>query len=185
MAIVRTSSHARMPRSARAAVVALAAGAGLALTPSVASANAVPAAVPATVPAAVPAAVPASVPSYAAPTPAAQRAVDTALAQVGKPYAWGGAGPNSFDCSGLVQYAYRSAGINLPHSSRMQSRIGLPVSLWHMQPGDLLFFYSPVGHVGMYIGNGMMVHASTYGQPVKVVWAGSVPGYVGSARPAW
>lgn len=175
MTDTRTSSRRRMPRSARGAAIALVAGAGLALTPGTAAAS---------VPAAVPAAVPSAVPSFA-PTPAAQIAVNTALAQVGKPYAWGGGGPNSFDCSGLIQYAYAAAGINLPHSSRMQSQIGLPIGLWDMQPGDLLFFYSPVGHVGMYVGNGMMVQSSTYGQPVSVVWAGSVPGYVGSARPAW
>ena len=99
----------------------------------------------------------------AAPTAAAQVAVNTALAQLGKPYVWGGAGPSSFDCSGLTQYAYGAAGRSLPHSSRMQSSVGTPVSTANLQPGDLLFFYSPVSHVGMYIGNGQMVHAPTSG----------------------
>jgi cell wall-associated NlpC family hydrolase len=165
------SRQRRLPRSARAAVIALVAGGGLALMPTAASASP---------------AVTQSVPvSYAsiAPTPKAQAAVNAALAQVGKPYAWGAAGPSSFDCSGLTQYAYAAAGVSLPHSSGMQSRTGTPIGLWDMRPGDLLFFYSPVGHVGMYLGNGMMVHASTYGKPVSVVPASSVPGYVGSARP--
>ncbi|MCW2700398.1 MAG: putative Cell wall-associated hydrolase [Blastococcus sp.] len=107
--------------------------------------------------------------SAAASSAAAQTAVDTALAQLGDPYVWGAAGPNSFDCSGLMQYAYSAAGISLPHSSGMQSQMGISVSPSVLQPGDLLFFYSPVSHVGMYIGNGQMVHASTSGSPVKVV----------------
>ncbi|MGK5113438.1 MULTISPECIES: C40 family peptidase [unclassified Geodermatophilus] len=113
-------------------------------------------------------AVPAAAPAPAA-SGAAQAAVDTALAQVGDPYVWGAGGPNSFDCSGLTQYAYAAAGVSLPHSSRMQSTMGRSVSRAELQPGDLLFYYSPVSHVSMYIGNGQMVHASTSGQPVKVV----------------
>jgi cell wall-associated NlpC family hydrolase len=103
-----------------------------------------------------------------APSAAAQVAVDTALAQVGDPYVWGAGGPDAFDCSGLTSYAYAAAGVTLPHSSRSQSQMGVPVSRGQLQPGDLLFFYSPVSHVAMYIGNGQMVHASTSGQPVKV-----------------
>ncbi|MGY1603386.1 C40 family peptidase [Geodermatophilus sp. SYSU D00815] len=113
---------------------------------------------------------------------AAQTAVSTALAQVGDPYVWGAGGPNSFDCSGLTQYAYAAAGISLPHSSSMQSRMGTPVSRSALQPGDLIFFYSPVSHVAMYIGNGQMVHASTSGQPVKVVGVDSMPGYNSARR---
>jgi cell wall-associated NlpC family hydrolase len=108
-------------------------------------------------------------PMAAAASGAAGVAVDTALAQIGDPYVWGAGGPDSFDCSGLMQYAYAAAGISLPHSSRMQSQMGSPVSPSALQPGDMLFFYSPVSHVGMYIGNGQMVHASTSGSPVKVV----------------
>ena len=100
---------------------------------------------------------------------AARTAVSTALAQVGDPYVWGAAGPGSFDCSGLTQYAYTAAGVSLPHSSSMQSQMGASVPSSAMAPGDLLFYYSPVSHVAMYIGNGQMVHASTSGQPVKVV----------------
>jgi cell wall-associated NlpC family hydrolase len=118
----------------------------------------------------------------AAPTQAAQVAVNTALAQQGKPYVWAAAGPNSYDCSGLIQYAYAKAGIALPHSSSMQSRMGTPVAKANLQPGDLVFFYSPVSHVGMYIGNGQMVHASTYGQPVKVVNLANMPGFNSARR---
>ncbi len=99
---------------------------------------------------------------------AAQIAVDTAMAQRGKPYVWAAAGPGSYDCSGLVQYAYGAAGLQLPHSSAMQAQIGTPVSRADLQPGDLVFFYSPVSHVGIYIGGGQMVHAPTFGDVVKV-----------------
>jgi len=173
MTTARSSLARRSFVSGRGALVALVAGAGVALTPLPALANAGGGAAPAAV--AAPA---------AAATHAAQVAVDTALSQQGKPYAWGGAGPSSYDCSGLVQYAYRAAGIQLPHSSRMQSGIGAPVSRANLQPGDLVFFYSPVSHVGIYIGNGQMVHASTYGQPVKIVNLDSMPGYNSARRVA-
>jgi cell wall-associated NlpC family hydrolase len=113
---------------------------------------------------------------------AARRAVSTALAQVGKPYVWGANGPNSFDCSGLTQYSWSAAGVALPHSSGAQSTMGTPVSRSQLQPGDLVFFYSPVSHVGMYIGNGQMVHAATSGEPVQVVSLDSMPGYNSARR---
>jgi cell wall-associated NlpC family hydrolase len=118
----------------------------------------------------------------AAASGAAQAAVNTALAQVGDPYVWGAAGPDAFDCSGLTQYAYAAAGVALPHSSSMQSGMGVPVSRDQLQPGDLVFFYSPVSHVGMYIGNGQMVHASTSGTPVQVVSLDSMPSYNSARR---
>ena len=90
------------------------------------------------------------------------------MAQRGKPYEWGAAGPDSFDCSGLVQYAYRAAGIDLPHSSSQQATMGRAVSRAELQPGDLVAFYDPVSHIGIYIGNGLMVHAPTEGDVVKV-----------------
>ncbi len=112
---------------------------------------------------------------------AAQTAVDTAMAQLGDPYVWAAAGPDSFDCSGLTQYAFAAAGISLPHSSRMQATMGQAVSRAELQAGDLVYFYSPVSHIGIYIGGGQMVHASTFGEPVKV---GSVDmsGYAGARR---
>ncbi|PRY41171.1 cell wall-associated NlpC family hydrolase [Geodermatophilus tzadiensis] len=113
---------------------------------------------------------------------AASTVVATAMAQRGKPYVWAAAGPGSYDCSGLTQYAYRAAGISLPHSSSMQSKMGTAVSRSQLQPGDLVFFYSPVSHVGIYIGNGQMVHAPTSGDVVKVATVDSMGGYVGARR---
>ncbi|PXY21852.1 hydrolase Nlp/P60 [Prauserella coralliicola] len=103
-----------------------------------------------------------------APGAAAQAAVDAAMSVRGSPYGWGDTGPNSFDCSGLTQWAYSQAGISIPRTSSSQSTYGQAVSRDQLQPGDLVFFYSPVSHVGMYIGNGMMVHAPTEGDVVKV-----------------
>ncbi len=124
-------------------------------------------------PAPPPGAAPAPVTPPASPvvggSGAAQAAVSTAMAQIGDPYVWAAAGPNSFDCSGLVQYAYAAAGISLPHSSKGQASMGRAVSRGDLQPGDVLAFYSPVSHIGIYIGNGQMVHAPTSGSTVKVV----------------
>src|SRR3954449_10611599 len=165
-----TAARTSLARRLTAPAVALLAGTGIALAPGIAQANtggAAPAAV------AAPA---------VAPNQAAQTAVDTALAQQGKPYVWGGAGPNSFDCSGLVQYAYKAAGVSVPHSSRMQSTLGTPVSRANLQPGDLVFFYSPVSHVAMYIGNGQIVQATTDGQPVAVTNLDYMPFYTSARR---
>jgi cell wall-associated NlpC family hydrolase len=104
------------------------------------------------------------------------------MAQIGDPYVWAAAGPDAFDCSGLVQYAYAAAGISLPHSSRMQSTMGTAVSRSALQPGDLLFFYSPVSHVGIYIGNGQMVHASTAGVPVTTASIDAMGSFSGARR---
>ena len=117
-----------------------------------------------------------------APSQAAQVAVDTALAQVGDPYVWGAGGPDAFDCSGLTQYAYSAAGVSLPHSSRSQAGMGQAVSRDQLQPGDLLFYYSPTSHVAMYIGNGQMVHASTSSKPVQVVNFDSMSGFTHARR---
>lgn len=95
--------------------------------------------------------------------------VQAALTQVGTPYVWGGAAPGGFDCSGLVLWAYKQAGIALPHSSQALAHGGQPVALSDLQPGDVLTFYSDASHAGIYIGEGMMVHSSTYGVPVRVV----------------
>jgi len=113
---------------------------------------------------------------------AAQTAIDTAMAQRGKPYVWAASGPGSFDCSGLTAYAYKAAGISLPHSSALQSRTGQAVSRADLQPGDLVFFYSPVSHVGIYIGNGQMVHAPTSGDVVKVASVDSMGPFAGGRR---
>jgi cell wall-associated NlpC family hydrolase len=99
--------------------------------------------------------------SSTAPTAAAQTAIDTARAQVGKPYEYGGSGPDSYDCSGLTSYAYRSAGIELPRRSADQATVGTPVARADLQPGDLVFYYEPISHVGIYVGDGQIVHAGT------------------------
>jgi cell wall-associated NlpC family hydrolase len=95
--------------------------------------------------------------------------VQAALTQVGSSYVWGGAAPGGFDCSGLVMWAFQQAGISLPHSSQALAHGGQPVSLSDLQPGDVLTFYSDASHAGLYIGDGMMIHSSTYGVPVRVV----------------
>jgi cell wall-associated NlpC family hydrolase len=96
-------------------------------------------------------------------------AVQAALTRVGSPYSWGAAGPGAFDCSGLVMWAFQQAGVSLPHSSQALASGGQPVSRDQLQPGDVVNFYSDASHTGIYVGDGMVVHASTYGQPVKVV----------------
>jgi cell wall-associated NlpC family hydrolase len=95
--------------------------------------------------------------------------VQAALTQVGTPYTWGGAAPGGFDCSGLVMWAFQQAGISLPHSSQALAHGGQPVALSDLQPGDVLTFYSDASHAGIYVGDGMMIHSSTYGVPVRVV----------------
>jgi len=103
-----------------------------------------------------------------APSGAVGDVIAAALGQVGDPYVWGASGPDGFDCSGLTQYAYAAIGVSLPHSSRSQSQLGVAVSRAELQPGDIVYFYSPVSHVGLYIGDGKMVHARTFGSPVAV-----------------
>jgi peptidoglycan DL-endopeptidase CwlO len=117
----------------------------------------------------------------AAPSDQVGAVLGTALAQVGDDYVWGGTGPNGFDCSGLTSFAYAAAGVALPHSSRAQSGMGAAVARADLQPGDLVFFGSPVYHVGIYVGNGMMVHARTFGQPVAVTSVDQRD-YVGARR---
>ena len=106
-----------------------------------------------------------------APPPSGDRAVvvQAALTQIGSPYVWGGAAPGGFDCSGLVMWAFQQAGISLPHSSQAMAQGGQPVALSDLQPGDVLTFYSDASHAGLYVGDGMMIHSSTYGVPVRVV----------------
>jgi cell wall-associated NlpC family hydrolase len=98
-------------------------------------------------------------------------ALQAALTMRGKPYSWGGASPSSgFDCSGLVMYAYKQAGIDLPHSAQAQSAWGQPVARADLQPGDLVFFGSPgnIHHVGIAVGGDRMVDASDFGIPVRI-----------------
>ncbi|WFE50930.1 NlpC/P60 family protein [Micromonospora sp. WMMD1155] len=102
------------------------------------------------------------------PGGAAGVAVKFACAQIGKPYVWGAEGPNSYDCSGLMLAAWAKAGVSLPHNAAAQSRVTKDVSKGDLRPGDLVFYYSDIHHVGMYVGEGWVVHASQAGQPVKM-----------------
>jgi len=111
----------------------------------------------------------------------ASAVVAYARAQVGKPYCYGGSGPGCFDCSGLTMMAWRQAGISLPHSSASQYNVGRRISAGELQPGDLVFYYSPISHVSVYIGNGQRISATHTGDYVRVQSLGS--SIVGYARP--
>jgi len=102
-------------------------------------------------------------------------AVRAALTRLGSPYVWAAAGPEAFDCSGLVVWAFQQAGVMLPHSSQALATGGQPVSLRQLRPGDVITYYSDASHVGLYVGNGKIVHASTYGVPVAVVPVDNAP----------
>ncbi|QCD57773.1 C40 family peptidase [Streptomyces hawaiiensis] len=97
----------------------------------------------------------------------ADKALTFARAQIGKPYVWGAVGPGSYDCSGLTQAAWKAAGVTLPRTTYDQVNAGATVPLSQAQPGDLVFFYDDVTHVGVYIGNGMMIHAPKPGTYVR------------------
>jgi cell wall-associated NlpC family hydrolase len=107
--------------------------------------------------------------------PEAATVIQAALSRIGSPYSWGASGPNAFDCSGLVMWSFQQAGIALPHSSQALAQGGQPVSMDQIQPGDLVTYYSDASHVAIYIGDGMMVHASTYGTPVRVAPVDNAP----------
>jgi peptidoglycan DL-endopeptidase CwlO len=110
-------------------------------------------------------------------------AVKTACAQIGKPYVFGAVGPDSFDCSGLTGYAWGKAGVSLTHYTGDQWTEGASVSRANARPGDLFFFYSDHHHVGIYVGNGLMVHASRSGVPVKMAKVDTMP-VAGIRRPS-
>ncbi len=110
----------------------------------------------------------AAMPALAPGSSSGAGALQAALSKLGSPYVYGATGPNAFDCSGLTQWAFKQVGISIPRTAEAQAGSGTPVSRDQLQPGDLVFFYSPVSHVGIYAGNGNVVHASTEGQPVKV-----------------
>jgi cell wall-associated NlpC family hydrolase len=121
-------------------------------------------------------------PAPAAASGNAATAVQFALAQIGKPYSWGGSGPDAYDCSGLTSAAWAAAGVYLPHNSGMQYSATSRVSRDALQPGDLLFYGSPIHHVGLYIGNGQMVDAPRTGYTVRVTSIDR-SNYVGAGRP--
>jgi cell wall-associated NlpC family hydrolase len=112
---------------------------------------------------------PRAVPVQPEPAPAGKRAAQIAVEVVGVPYRWGGESPSSgFDCSGLVRWAYGRVGIDLPHSSYALYGEGRRVSAAKLEPGDVLFFEG-LGHVGLYLGRGRMVHAPQNGRNVEVI----------------
>lgn len=117
----------------------------------------------------------------AAPNSRAAAALAYAQRKLGSPYVWGATGPNAFDCSGLVQAAYRSAGISIPRTTYAQIGAGQRVSRSQLRPGDLVFFYPGVTHVGMYIGNGKMIHAPNPSAPVRVAPISEMP-FAGATR---
>ena len=122
-------------------------------------------------------------PSYDGPASGrAAEAVQTAYAQLGDPYVWGAAGPNAFDCSGLTMYSWGAAGVSLPHSSVAQYSAVRHVSLNELQPGDLVFYYSPISHVALYIGGGKILDAPYPGLSVRISGLYSMP-VVGAGRP--
>ncbi|MFG2886361.1 NlpC/P60 family protein [Streptomyces sp. NPDC048297] len=109
-------------------------------------------------------------------TTKAEKAIAFARAQIGKPYVWGATGPGSYDCSGLTQASWKAAGVSLPRTTYDQVAAGTTVSLTDARPGDLIFFYDDISHVGIYIGNGMMIHAPKPGAYVReesIYYAGS------------
>ncbi|WP_269853667.1 C40 family peptidase [Streptomyces sp. RPT161] len=118
-----------------------------------------------------------------APNSRAAQAVAFAHAQLGKPYVWGATGPNSYDCSGLTQAAWSAAGVSLPRTTYSQINAGARISQDQLQPGDLVFFYSSISHVGLYIGDGQMIHAPHPGAPVRVSPVSEMP-FAGATRPA-
>jgi len=114
----------------------------------------------------------------------AQTAVDVALAQIGKPYRWGGSGPDSFDCSGLTSYAWAAAGVSLPRTSGSQYGATTRISRSELRPGDLVFYHSPISHVAIYIGDGRVVEAPNSGNNVRIRNDGLTRrGVVGYGRP--
>ncbi|NGO14290.1 NlpC/P60 family protein [Streptomyces sp. HC44] len=118
-----------------------------------------------------------------APNSRAAAAISYAYEKLGSPYVWGATGPDAFDCSGLMQAAYRSAGISLPRTTYAQIDAGERVSRSELRPGDLVFFYSSVSHVGLYVGNGQMIHAPNSSAPVRVAPLDEMP-FAGATRVA-
>ncbi|MDF3142317.1 MULTISPECIES: C40 family peptidase [unclassified Streptomyces] len=118
-----------------------------------------------------------------APNSRAASAISYAHTKLGSPYVWGATGPDAFDCSGLTQAAYRSAGISLPRTTYAQIDAGRRVSRAELLPGDLVFFYSGISHVGLYIGNGQMIHAPNPSAPVRVAPLDEMP-FAGATRVA-
>ena len=119
----------------------------------------------------------------AAPSGKGQTALAWAVKQLGKPYRFGATGPGAFDCSGLTQGAWKAAGVSINRTSEAQFRNGRAVSKSDLQPGDLVFFYSGISHVALYVGNGTVIHAPHPGAGVRYAKLDSMP-FAGARRPA-
>ncbi|WP_405899450.1 NlpC/P60 family protein [Streptomyces sp. NBC_00727] len=113
----------------------------------------------------------------------AEKVLAFARAQIGKPYVWGATGPASYDCSGLTQAAWKAAGVDIPRTTWDQVNVGTRIATDDLQPGDLVFFYDDISHVGIYKGDGMMIHAPKPGANVREESIYYMPIY-GSVRPA-
>ncbi|MEW2126110.1 NlpC/P60 family protein [Streptomyces sp. NPDC007259] len=113
----------------------------------------------------------------------AEKVLAFARAQIGKPYVWGATGPASYDCSGLTQAAWKAAGVDIPRTTWDQVKVGTRIATADLQPGDLVFFYDDISHVGIYKGDGMMIHAPKPGANVREESIYYMPIY-GSVRPA-
>ncbi|KIZ14575.1 hypothetical protein SNA_36590 [Streptomyces natalensis ATCC 27448] len=113
----------------------------------------------------------------------AARAVSFAYAALGKPYVWGATGPAAFDCSGLTQAAWKSGGVALPRTTYTQIGSGRRIDRSELAPGDLVFFYSGISHVGLYVGDGKMIHAPHPGAPVRIAPIDEMP-FAAATRPA-
>ncbi|WP_394431282.1 C40 family peptidase [Streptomyces sp. SGAir0957] len=118
-----------------------------------------------------------------APNSRAAAAISFARGALGSPYVWGATGPNAFDCSGLTQAAYRAAGVSLPRTTYAQIDAGQRVPRSQLRPGDLVFFYSGISHVGLYIGGGQMIHAPNPSAPVRIAPIDQMP-FAGATRVA-
>jgi cell wall-associated NlpC family hydrolase len=103
-----------------------------------------------------------------APDSRVKKVLDFACAQIGDPYQWAADGPGSWDCSGLTMMAWRQAGVSLPHSSKLQAGYGTSISTSSLRAGDLVFYHSPISHVALYVGNGMMLDAPQTGDYVGI-----------------
>ncbi|MET9553326.1 C40 family peptidase [Streptomyces sp. NPDC006645] len=121
--------------------------------------------------------------AVAAPSSRAAAAIAYARGALGKPYVWGATGPNGFDCSGLTQAAWRAAGVSLPRTTYTQINAGKRISRAQLAPGDLVFFFSGISHVGLYVGGGQMIHAPRPGADVRMAPIDQMP-FAGATRPA-
>jgi cell wall-associated NlpC family hydrolase len=110
------------------------------------------------------------------------KVIDYACSKIGDPYQWGASGPQRFDCSGLTMMAWKQVGVSLPHSAAMQATYGTTVKVEDLRPGDLVFFFSPIGHNGIYLGHGLMIHAPRTGESVRIAPIRYIGGFATAVR---